>query len=82
MVLVCFRDMKKDPNMIRGALVTLVLGLPFLFFVVNAALIMGTGGVGEATAYFGFMLSVIPAILLGSAIRWAFYGKKNPYTRD
>jgi hypothetical protein len=92
--------MKPKPHIIRGVLATLVLGLPFLFFVINAAWIMlsefvrgwipsnwfssnpadwifGTGGVGEANAYLGFMVNVIPAVLLGSAIRWAFYGQRK-----
>ena len=92
--------MKPKPNILRGVLATLILGLPFLFFTGNAAWIMlsqfvrgwipsnwfssnpadwlwGTGGVGEANAYFGLLINGIPAVLLGGAIRWAFYGKRK-----
>lgn len=97
--------MKPKPNLVRGVLATLVLGLPFLFFVVNAVWftlsqfvrgwipsnwfsdnpadwLWGTGGVGEAHAYIGFMVNAIPAALLGSAIRWAFYGQRKPSRRE
>ena len=49
--------------------------LPSNWFSSNSAdWIWGTGGDGDATAYFGIMLNGVPAALLGFAIRWGFVG--------
>jgi hypothetical protein len=52
--------------------------LPANWFSGNSAdWIWGTGSANDARSYFGFMINVIPATLLGYAIRWGFVGSKS-----